>query len=156
MIYAGLVGFLFYCFGKLFLSGLGEEQIWEFISKHTLKSLLFSLIIFLAFYLFYKLGMLGAGDVKLYTVASLYLDPNQFWLFLLCSMLIAAVIGVIHLIKLKNLRERITYFCSYTAEVFISRKFFLYLPNKTEQRKASVHLAGPMLIGGILCIFLTK
>ncbi|HKM34281.1 MAG TPA: A24 family peptidase [Lachnospiraceae bacterium] len=156
LIFVSLVGFLYFNLKKLNLLGLQNEQTQEFFTKHTLDLLLFSTIIFLVLYLFYKLGMLGAGDVKLYTVASLYLAPNQFWCFLLCSLIIAAVIGVIRLVRLNNLRERIAYFCAYIVEVVHSGKFFLYLSNKTEQRRASVHLAGPMLVGGILCIFITK
>ena len=115
------------------------------------------MVVFVALYLFYKIGMLGAGDVKLYAIASLFLSHQNFLWFLLSSMTIAVVIGVLRLVKQKNVRQRIYYFCSYTAEVIRLGKISLYLSDlsKTEQRKATVHMAGPMLAGCILCLFIT-
>lgn len=156
LIIIGLVGSFYYIFKEFIFYSLSNKQILAFVSKFILKFIFFSFVIFLILYLFYKLGMIGAGDVKLYTVATLYLTPNQFLFFLLCSMILGAVMAMIQLIRLKNLRERLSYFFAYAVEVLLSRKFFLYLPNKSEPKKSSIHLAGPMLAGCILCIFLTK
>ncbi len=147
----GLAVFPIHYFIHIFLTGLNKDCLLT----DTLYLLLFSIIVFLVLYLFFKLGMLGAGDVKLYTLASLYLSHNRFVLFFLFSMMIAAVIGVVKLIRLGDFRERIAYLYSYFAEILISGKVTLFLPDKKVRYSGMVHMAGPMLAAIVLSIFVT-
>lgn len=102
--------------------------------------------VFLVFFLLYRLGMIGAGDVKLFALSAAMLEKEDCIPFLLASMLFAGAAAAGRLILDKNAGERLYYFCSYVAEVARSRRFRLYLSGQ-ERRRFSVHMAGPMLAG---------
>ena len=108
-------------------------------------------IVFILLYPFYKLGMLGAGDVKLYSVAAAFFAGKNCMGFLAVSMVIAAVLALFKLLYEKNVRDRLFYFCSYLADVLKYGSFRLYLreADVSEHKRASLHMAGPMLLGCI-------
>lgn len=118
--------------------------------------------IFGIFYPLYKLGMLGAGDVKLFCLLAFFLKGRECAVCIGGSMVIAALIGVGKFLIQRNLGERLWYFCSYVADVIKSKEFGLYFENVgwQEKRKASLHMAGTVLIsvllytGGVYGVFL--
>lgn len=59
-------------------------------------------------YPFFKLGAIGAGDVKLLGVTAGYLPFEKILLFSFYSMLIAAVISLVKLLRKKHLKERLS------------------------------------------------
>lgn len=109
-------------------------------------------IVFVLLYPFYKLGMLGAGDVKLYSVAAAFFAGKGCMTFLTGSMMIAAVLALLKLLYERNVKDRLYYFCSYLADVLKYGSLRLYLREMdvSERKRASLHMAGPMLLG---CIF---
>ncbi|MGN1148526.1 MAG: prepilin peptidase [Lachnospiraceae bacterium] len=109
-------------------------------------------IVFMVLYPFYMLGMLGAGDVKLYCMSAAFLKGKDCLTFFAGSMLLAAAIALLKLLYQKNIRERLYYFCSYLVDILRLGSFRLYFDGadwKTK-RRASLHMAGPMLAGLLL------
>lgn len=109
-------------------------------------------IVFAILYPFYMLGMLGAGDVKLYCMSAAFLKGKDCIIFFAGSMLLAAVLALLKLLYQKNIRERLYYFCSYLVDTIRIGSFRLYFGGadwKT-RRRASLHMAGPMLAGLLL------
>lgn len=104
----------------------------------------------LLLYPLYRIGALGAGDVKLYGICAGYLPRNKFMLFLFFSLLIAAIISLLKMLKESNAIERINYLCEYVADVVCSGKFYLYIENEKEKKKAGICLAGPILCSLLL------
>lgn len=56
-------------------------------------------------YPFFKIGALGAGDVKLFGVCSGYLSHNRILYFLFFSLLIAAIFSLINLMAKRNFKD---------------------------------------------------
>lgn len=108
--------------------------------------------VMLMLYPLFRIGALGAGDVKLYGVCAGYLPWNKFLFFLFFSLLIAAVISLIKMVIESNAIERMIYLCEYVFDVVRSGKFFLYIENEKERRSAGICLAGPIL--GSLLLYL--
>lgn len=109
-------------------------------------------IIFGIFYPLYKLGMLGAGDVKLFCLLAFYLKGQECAVCIAGSMVIAAFMGLGKFLIQGNLRERISYFCSYMADIARYKEFRLYFENVglQEKKKASLHMAGTVFLGVLL------
>ena len=105
-------------------------------------------ILLLLFPLF-RIGAMGAGDVKLYGICGGYLPSEKFLLFFFVSLLIAAIISLLKMIYEGNMIERIRYFGDYLFSVLCTGRFRLYIENEWERRKASICLAGPIL-GSVL------
>lgn len=108
--------------------------------------------IFGIFYPLYKLGMLGAGDVKLFCLLAFFLKGRECAVCIAGSMVIAALIGLGKFLVQRNLRERISYFCSYVADVAKYKEFRLYFENVgwQEKKRASIHMAGTVLLSVLL------
>lgn len=109
-----------------------------------------SLCVMLLLYPIFKIGALGAGDVKLYGVCAGYLPAKKFLFFLFLSLLIAAIISLIKMLKECNAIERISYLCEYMADVVLSGNVRLYIEDEKERRACSICLAGPIFCSVLL------
>lgn len=114
--------------------------------------LFLAMVVLFLLYPLFRIGGLGAGDVKLLSVCAGYFSANKVLYFLFFSMLISAVISVIHLCREQNLWDRMRYFCEYAAAVAKSGKWQLYLPQKGEQKLSGVCMSGPILCSVLLGI----
>lgn len=101
-------------------------------------------------YPLFRIGALGAGDVKLYGAAAGYLPFSKVFPFLFYSLLAAAVFSLLKMCKQRYFTERVKYFFSYLAEVAVTGSWKLYLENERERAAAGICLAGPALISIML------
>ncbi|MGN0401606.1 MAG: prepilin peptidase [Acetatifactor sp.] len=99
-------------------------------------------------YPLFRIGALGAGDVKLFGVAAGYLPFRKIFLFSFISMLIAANISLIKLIYSRQLRKRIFLFLKYVKTVAGKGALLPYPSEKNGTDK--ICLSGPVL----LCLIL--
>lgn len=111
-----------------------------------------SISVMLLLYPIFKIGALGAGDVKLYGVCAGYLSPGKFLYFLFFSLLIAAVFSLIKMLKERNAAERIAYLCEYMTEVVLSGNIRMYIEDEKERRASGICLAGPIFCSILLCL----
>ncbi|MCM1192975.1 MAG: A24 family peptidase [Butyrivibrio sp.] len=103
-------------------------------------------------YPIYKIGGLGAGDVKLLGAAAGYLPFGKIFLFSFVSLLIAAFISLIKLSVNKNFRERLGLFLGYLKDIAEKGALQPYPAAGKEERSAGVCLSGPMLLSLLLCL----
>ena len=101
-------------------------------------------------YPFFKIGSIGAGDVKLLGVSAGYLPSSKILIFLFFSLLISAMISLLKMWKESNMRERLRYLAAYLADVTRSGRWKLYLENEKERRSAGICLSGPVLMSILL------
>ena len=118
----------------------------------TIRGLTVSAVVLMFFYLFFKIGVLGAGDVKLLAVSAEYLDPHKIPVFLFATFLVAAVFSLIKMIYLRNVLERLEYLGQYLTSVVLTGQWQLYVRNRKEETKSSICLAGPLLCSALLCL----
>lgn len=107
------------------------------------------LVLFILYPLF-MIGAIGAGDVKLYAVTAGFFSGRAIFSFLITSLLIAAIFSLIKILKERNGRERLYYFCSYLAEVFRVRKWHLYIQSTDRDRRSGICLSGPVFLSVLL------
>ena len=119
---------------------------WE----RLLLYLLSAVGVLVVLYPLFRIGGLGAGDVKLLSVCSGYFSVSQIFWFLFCSMLISALFSLVLLLKERNIRERAVYFAEYCTEVAKSGKWQLYLPEVCGKRFKGVCMSGPILCSVLL------
>ena len=101
-------------------------------------------------YSFYKIGVLGAGDVKLMGTAAGYLPFDKIFLFSFVSLLIAAIISLVKLLVNKNFRERLGIFFRYLEDIGGKGALRSYPATGREKKAASVCLSGPVLLSMLL------
>ncbi len=140
---------------RLFWTDSGEslyrqkEMGWLHLWQQAGLLLVQTGAVFMVLYLVYRIGVLGAGDVKLYCMSAVFLDSGDFFSFLTASFSFAAAIALLKLIYQKNARERLYYFCSYVVDVARLGRFKLYWEDTDVRmrKQAGLHMAGPMLAG---------
>lgn len=134
LIYAGGVGYRYLRGG------------WQDIGN----SLISCFFVFIILFPLFKIGTMGAGDVKLLSAASGYLSGKAVLCFLFYSMLIAAIFSIVKLFRERNGKERFGYLCSYIAEVIKTGHWKIYFQNESEKRKAGICLAVPAFLSVLL------
>ena len=108
------------------------------------------IIVLLLTYPLFKIGTVGAGDVKLFSVTCGCLSKQDIACFLVVSLLIAAVISMIKLLREGNVAERFRYLCAYLTGVCREGSWQLYFANVKDARRAGICLAGPVLLSVLL------
>jgi hypothetical protein len=93
----------------------------------------------------FRIGAVGAGDVKLIGICSGFISKDSILCFLFFSMLIAAVFSIIKICIKGNFRERFTYLGNYVSEIIKNGRVKRYCENNEELRTAGVCLSGPVM-----------
>lgn len=115
-----------------------------------------TVFVLILLYPFYMLGMLGAGDVKLYCMSAAFLAGKDCIIFFSISLLLSAAAALLKMLFLRNLRERIHYFCSYAVDMAKKGKLLFYQKGIAfEKKKGGLHMTGPMLLGFLLYLCMT-
>ncbi len=96
-------------------------------------------------YPLFKIGCIGAGDVKLLGVTAGYFPIQKILSFLLLTLLIAGIISIIKILKQHSFWDRMAYFCGYLSDVINSRAWKLYFCSWNEAKEAGICLSGPIL-----------
>lgn len=137
---------------RLILLILLNGLIYRF-GKHGIMGILLfvgqSILIFLLFYIFFRIGALGAGDIKLLALTAGYLHFEKILPFLMVSMLISAVISLILLFHesrflncMRNLLEYVVSWC-----VRSERKIY---PGISDGKSLTVCMSGPVFFSLLL------
>ena len=106
--------------------------------------------VMLLMYPLFKIGILGAGDIKLYGICAGYLPSDKFLYFLFFSMLIAVIFSLFKMLKESNAIDRLFYLCEYVLDVAQTGNFRPYFTDEKERGAASICLAGPVLCSVLL------
>ena len=127
--------------------------VWRFLMSGPLGaaiSVLQMVLIGGILYPLFKMGAVGAGDVKLFGATAGCLPFEKIFVFLFVSLLIAAIISLVKLWKNGNFRERLQYFLEYMADVWKSGSWLLYLEDGMDCPDIRLCLSGPVLMSLLL------
>ncbi len=136
------------CVGAGALTGL----IMTFVSDSALglaAAAASMVIIFLAFYPFYLLGGVGAGDIKLFMMVGCYMKGDAMVHYLLVTMLMAAVCSILKMLAYKESRERLFYLMRYIKKAVLTGAMDEYQIDRT-QKKCVIRLSIPAFVSLIL------
>lgn len=101
-------------------------------------------------YPLFKIGTVGAGDIKLLGVTAGYLPFKKIFLFLFISLLVAAVISMLKMLGNSYFKERMRYFFGYLKDVIESGSWKLYLENERDKAAVGICLSGPVFVSVLL------
>lgn len=106
--------------------------------------------ILLLTYPLFKIGAVGAGDVKLYSVTAGCLSGQDIPCFLFYSLLISATISILKLITEQNGKERLGYLVAYLLQLWKERRLCLYFQELSLEKRACIRLSGPAFLSVLL------
>ena len=124
------------------------------LSGRELSDILASVLpAFLLMYPLYKIGALGAGDVKLFVMIGSFLTVGEALSILAGAFVIGAGFSLIKLAAEKNGRERFGYFFSYLREVRRTGQWRIYGEDLKQDYhtycKNKIHFAVPILFSAV-------
>lgn len=115
------------------------------------------LLVFLVSYPLFKIGALGAGDIKLLMMCACFLYQDNILECFGMSLVLGAGIGLVKLWKEDIWVERFSYFSSYIREVIGKKKWLLYesdtlqtirlAKNLSHMQKHRIHFSLPIFVG---------
>lgn len=118
------------------------------------------LLAFLLLYPLFKIGALGAGDVKLFIMIGSFYETGELLMILAAAFVIAGGFSFIKLLAEHNGIERMQYLLSYLSEILQTRQWRLYGEDLKQdyQRycRNKIHFTVPVLfsvalkVGGII------
>lgn len=118
------------------------------------QSVFSMLLAFLLMYPLFKIGALGAGDVKVFMMAGSFMEPKAFLTVMASTFVIGAVFSLGKLLIEHNGRERIRYFLSYVAEVARTGHWKIYGEHMAQDyqlyRRNKIHFTVPILFGVVM------
>lgn len=101
-------------------------------------------------YPFFKIGVVGAGDVKLYGITAGFLPPEKILYFLFFSMLVAAILSLLKMWKEKSFGKLWRYLAAYLEAVSRTGRPQLYTQREEDRGAEGVCLSGPVLVSVLL------
>lgn len=111
---------------------------------------------FLLLYPLYKIGALGAGDVKLFIMIGSFCTAGELLVILAGAFVIGAVFSLLKLLVEHNGRERISYFFSYLSDVIRSGHWKIYGEDLVQDYhtycRNKIHFAVPVLFSAVMRI----
>lgn len=127
---------------------------WLWTDTDFRSSIVSILLAFLLLYPIYKIGALGAGDVKLFVMIGCFCTAKDTLFILAGAFVIGAGFSLLKLLSEHNGRERMRYFISYVSEVAQTGHWKQYGEDLTQdyQRycRNKIHFTIPVLCSAVL------
>ena len=147
----------------LILTGCCYGLIRMIYYQDVVKSIPGILFPIIVLFPLYKIGVIGAGDIKLFSMLGFYISFTETIFCIYVTFVLGSVLSIISFIHHGNFTERMIYLFSYLKTSFLTGHFQYYYSNfsKThnqdfEEYKTKIHFAIPIFIsvlfhvGGIL------
>lgn len=107
---------------------------------------------FILFPLF-KIGVLGAGDIKIFIVMGFYMNLTDLLICIIISFIIAAIPALVKLYKEESLKERMEYLNDYLGQLMKTKEILPYYFNEQNEKeidKTKIHMTIPILLSFLL------
>ena len=112
------------------------------------------LLSFCLLYPIYKIGALGAGDVKLFLMTGSFVSLEYQLYFMGISFAVGALFSIGKMISEENFKERMQYLFSYLFDVLCTKQWKLYGENLKQDyqkyKSNKIHFALPICISVML------
>lgn len=91
-----------------------------------------SLILFILLYPLFKLGTIGAGDIKLLIACVWYFNAKTGFLIAIGAFVVGAILSLIKMVRYHEFTNRMNYLWKYICEVVETKTIKLYESNDSE------------------------
>ena len=136
---------LFICVTGFAVSGISQGV--GGMGRYLLCALLTMGLLYFPF----RIGVLGAGDVKLLGVCAGFYSGRVSVRFVCAAFVFAAVAALVKLLLERSLQKSLLRFRDYVMRLCAQGKWQMYFEDNGERRRAGICLAGPMLCSAFWC-----
>ncbi len=100
--------------------------------------------------------VLGAGDIKLFSVVGGFLGPHQVVLVILLAFVIGAFFSIIHMIRFKIIFYRLQYLANYFHNILRDRKLRPYYVHGEDDPRAVIPFSVTIFISVFILLVLGR
>ena len=108
---------------------------------------------FILTFIFYKVRMLGASDVKIFSVVGSFVGVMTSLQIIVVSVFTGAVLAVIKIYRRKNLRHRLNHFIHYIYGCKEDKKLKQYYDREKEGDDGIIPFTVAITLACILCLY---
>ena len=137
----------------LILTGCCYGLVRMIYYQDVLKSIPGILFPVIVLFPLYKIGVIGAGDIKMFSMLGFYFTFMETLFCIFSAFMMGAVISVFSFIRYENFTQRISYLFSYLRDCFFAGHFRFYYSDAgesvglpAEESKSKIHLAIPIFL----------
>lgn len=127
------------------------------MGKDVIKFVLGIIFPIILLFPLYRIGVIGAGDIKLFSMIGFYFSFMEVIFCIFMAFLLGALVSVISFVRNDNFLERISYLFSYLKDCFNQGHFrYYYLDSKgktisgSKYSKSKIHFAIPIFFSVLL------
>lgn len=103
----------------------------------------------------YLFHVIGAGDIKLFSVIGSFLGIDQLIRIMVLAFFIGGIMSLIQLIRFRNLSYRLQYLANYIQLLKQSKKIIPYYNKETDNFKAVIPFTAAITISTICILVIT-
>ena len=118
--------------------------------RGLLEYFISALLTIFLFYFFFRIGAVGAGDVKILGVCAGFFPWDKVSYFVFFALFIAAFFALCRMYLERNMKERLHYLGEYLWEVFRCGRWKMYFAGEREYAKCGICMAGPVFCSALL------
>lgn len=108
---------------------------------------------FILTFIFYKVRMLGASDVKIFSVVGSFVGVMTSLQIIVVSVFTGAVLAVFKIFCRKNLRHRLNHFIHYIYGCKENKKLKQYYDREKEGDDGIIPFTVAITLASILCLY---
>lgn len=134
---------------RLILAGLSIGfffRLWEEGPIGIFTFFIHVTVPIIVLFILFLMRVLGAGDIKLFSVISGICSFREWIVCMAAAFLIGAILAAVRMIYLKNLNLRILCLGIYIRTILTERSFFPY-PFGAKEQENTIHFSIAILIG---------
>lgn len=141
---------------SIILSGMAAGILYR-ISEQGIKGVVFwlfgAMIPVLLLWILFRYRMLGAGDIKLFSVIGGMYGASIIINTMILAFFAGGVLSVIRLLETGGFKNRLQYLAGFISEQGNKQKRIIYYQKERDGRAPVVHFTIAILIGFLLCRF---
>lgn len=124
-------------------------QIWYYGFQGLAVAYLRAILVIFLLFLFFHMRALGAGDIKLLSMTSLFLQGQDYYYCVLAAFFTAGLFSALKLMLEGNLWERLGFFYRYLIRCAQENTIVRYREGAID-RSCSIHFSLAVLVGYLL------
>lgn len=109
--------------------------------------------VFAALYPVWRLGMTGAGDVKLCSVMAAWMGIRSFVACLVFSLFFGGLMAAVHMLRRRNFRRRFSYFFAWLRQCISSRTWVPYMQMTRPEKDSTIPFSAALSAGCLLWVW---
>ena len=134
---------------EIIFCGFATSIYFMFQEGTYVNSLFGALIPIIILWPLFYTRTLGAGDIKLFSVLGSFYGYKVIPSFIIVAFFCGAIISIIQIVRLNNLKIRLQYFFCYSSNFIKTKKLTKYYNAKQDGREPVIHFSLAILMAHV-------